>query len=162
MHAGLKFPALPPIARTGPTCEYFAMSLAYAQAVAQYGQAGPLASTREQSPQQLVESLLGGALTRIALARKALASGDAAARGQASTRAIEILGYLDGILDVSTGGALAQRLRSLYEYCIARIMHANLHRDDAAYAEVTVLVGTIKQAWDAMPASPRQAAGVSA
>ena len=94
------------------------MSVAYARAMQDYGRSGPLAAANEQSPQQLVACLLDGALTRIAVARRALVEGDAAARGQASTRIIEILGYLDGILDVQAGGDIAERLRGLYSYCV--------------------------------------------
>jgi flagellar protein FliS len=127
------------------------MSVAYARAMQDYGRSGPLAAANEQSPQQLVACLLDGALTRIAAARRALADGDAAARGQASTRIIEILGYLDGVLDMQAGGEIAERLRSLYAYCVRRIFAANRSADDGAYAEVAALVGAIKSAWDALP-----------
>lgn len=134
------------------------MSLAYAQAMQDYGRSGPLAAASEQSPQQLVACLLDGVLTRIATARRALQCGDAAERGAASTRIIEILGYLDGILDVEAGGEVAERLRSLYSYCLQRVFTANRQADDAAYAEVAALIGEIKTAWDALPAQ----AGVAA
>lgn len=134
------------------------MSVAYARAMQDYGRSGPLAAANEQSPQQLVACLLEGALTRIAAARRALLAGDPAARGQASTRIIEILGYLDGILDVEAGGDIAQRLRALYAYCVQRIFAANRGADDAAYAEVAALLGEIKSAWDALPVQAGAAA----
>lgn len=136
------------------------MSLAYAQAVNHYGQSGPLAHAAEQSPHQLIECLLAGALTRIAQARRALAEGNAAARGMHSSRVIEIIGYLDGILDASAGGDLTMRLRSLYEYCIRRIFDANTQHDDAAYKEVSELLSEVKSAWDQLPS--RLAASESA
>ena len=134
------------------------MSVAYARAMQDYGRSGPLAAANEQSPQQLVACLLDGALTRIAVARRALLAGDPAARGQASTRVIEILGYLDGILDVQAGGEIAERLRGLYGYCVQRIFAGNRSGDDAAYAEVAALIGSIKSAWDALPAQTGAAA----
>lgn len=136
------------------------MPVAYARAVDHYGQSGPLAAAAEQSPHQLIECLLAGALERIARARQALAGGDDAARRRASSRVVEIVGYLDGILDEQAGGEVARSLRGLYEYCVRRLFEANLHRDDAAYAEVAGLLGEIKRAWDAIPAGPRQ--GVAA
>lgn len=128
------------------------MSVAYAQAMQDYGRAGPLAAANEQSPQQLVACLLDGALSRVALARRAIGQGDAAARGAAATRIIEILGYLDGILDMQAGGDLAQRLRGLYSYCLQRVFEGNRQADDAAFAEVGALIAELKSAWDALPA----------
>lgn len=127
------------------------MSLAYAQAVNHYGQSGPLAHAAEQSPHQLIECLLAGALSRIAQARRALATGDASARGLHSSRVIDIIGYLDGILDAQAGGELTARLRSLYDYCIRRIFEANTQQDDAAYQEVAELISEVKSAWDQLP-----------
>lgn len=136
--------------------------MSYAHALSQYDTTGPIATAREQSPHRLIEMLLSGALSRIGTARQALRRNDCATRGSATTRAIEILGYLDAILDRQQGGTLAGQLEALYGYAIRRLALANATADDALFAEVASLVANIKNAWDAVESRAHANDGVIA
>jgi flagellar protein FliS len=46
------------------------------------------------------------------------------------------------------------RLAALYDYMAARLLHANLHNDQAALAEVGRLLGEIKTAWEEIADDP--------
>jgi flagellar protein FliS len=126
------------------------MNTAYQSAMKQYGHVGPLASAREQSPQQLVEMLIAGALQKIAQARQAQLAGDVPMRGRRTGEAVAVLGYLRGILDLKAGGEVATSLDALYGYCLQTLVQANLHDDAPRYAEVSDLLSEVKSAWDAM------------
>jgi flagellar protein FliS len=68
---------------------------------------------------------------------------------------------LKASLDPAGGGDIAARLASLYDYMVGQLLQANLKNDPKALANVESLLGTLRDAWDAIePAPPRpRAAG---
>lgn len=96
----------------------------------------------------LVGLLFDGALDAIAEARGALRSGDVATKGRAIGRAASIVDEgLNATLNLTDGGALASDLRALYNYIVARLVHANLHNDEAALEECGRLIEPLRSAW---------------
>lgn len=118
------------------------------QAARAYADVGLTSKAMSASPHQLIVMLFDGALAALRKAGFALAAGDVAARGNALSKAIDIIerGLRDA-LDLERGGELAERLDSLYDYMVRRLIHANLRGDGEAIAEVERLLDDIASAW---------------
>jgi flagellar protein FliS len=131
---------------------------------AAYSQAGVEAKSTTASPHELVLMLYDGALASIASASHHMRSGNVAEKGDAVSKAIEIIeNGLKACLDYRGGGDLADRLGALYEYMGNRLLHANLRNDNAALGEVSGLLRELRGAWqeissDSAVVSPTKAA----
>jgi flagellar protein FliS len=100
------------------------------------------------SPHRLVLMLMDGVLEAILQARGAIAARDVEAKGRAIGRASRILEEgLKAALDLKSGGELANNLHALYTYVIGRLMHANLHNDEATLLECQRLLQPVRDAW---------------
>jgi len=100
---------------------------------------------------QLIGLLFTSTLAAIAQARSALARRDMPAKADASSKAIRLVS--EGLMmavDRSVGD-LGEQLYQLWDYCSRRLLIAHLRQDDAVYAEVAALVGSISEAWAAIP-----------
>jgi flagellar secretion chaperone FliS len=129
------------------------------RAAAAYRSVGAESGIAEASPHQLIHLLFEGLQQSLNAARGALERGDVAAKGAQIQRAVRLLEEgLKAGLDEVRGGELAGRLRSLYDYCIERLTHANARNDGGALAEVSALIGPLAQAWKQMGESPARAA----
>ena len=107
---------------------------------------------------QLVSLLLEGVLSSIATARGALARGDVPAKCNSIAKAIRIIEEgLSTALDREGGGALAENLGALYDYCLRRLILANARNDDALMEEVMHLIEPIAQGWNEIKKSPLNA-----
>ena len=116
-------------------------ALAYRTVGAQSGVAGA-------SAHQLINLLFDGLAQSINLARGALSRGDVSGKGIQIQRAVRILEEgLKGGLDPQRGGELAEKLRTLYDYCIERLTFANLRNDGAALVEVSALIAPVAEGW---------------
>lgn len=101
----------------------------------------------QADPHALVAMLYDGVLSAVAQARSAGSTADPAVRGAATTRALRILEEgLKASLD-PRGGEIAGNLRMLYDYMIVRLLTANAHADDAAYAEVDAMLTQLREGW---------------
>ncbi|MDF1485776.1 flagellar export chaperone FliS [Ramlibacter sp. H39-3-26] len=119
-----------------------------ARAASTYRQVGVESSIDGATPHQLVSLLFDGLMQSLAEARGALARDDIAAKGRHIGRAVRILEEgLKGGLNDAQGGAVADNLRSLYDYCTVRLTYANLRNDDAGLAEVVELLAPVAQSW---------------
>lgn len=106
-------------------------------------------------PYKLILMLFDGALVAVASARAHMEQNNIAEKGQAVTRAIDIIANgLKASLDVQGGGELAERLGALYDYMCARLLYANVHNNQAALAEVAGLLGEIRGAWEEIADDP--------
>lgn len=126
------------------------MFAAYRSPASSYRQVAVETSIADADPHRLIAMLFDAALESIARARRALASGDIAGRGEAITRALRIIEEgLKASLD-DRGGEITRNLRSLYGYMLRRLLQANRAADDAMLAEVAGLVTTLRDAWAAI------------
>jgi flagellar protein FliS len=55
---------------------------------------------------------------------------------------------LNETLDMERGGQIAQNLRALYDYMLARLTLANATNDPRIVAEIASLVRKVKSGWD--------------
>lgn len=123
------------------------------QANALYQQTSVAGRVESADPHQLITLLLDGAIERIALARGHLRRGDVPAKGAAVTKAVAIMGELRVSLDHKAGGALAQRLDSLYDYITRRLLFAQLNNDDQTLAECMDLLDPVRKGWNGIRGS---------
>ncbi len=116
-----------------------------------YKQVGVQNEVTLANPHRLVQMLLDGALDRIAIAKGHMARSEIAEKGGNISKAIAIVDGLRMSLDGKSGGAIANNLDELYEYMGKRLLQANVDDNPAFLDEVAVLLGEIKNAWDAIP-----------
>ncbi len=121
---------------------------ASSRAAAAYKRVAADTGVQGADPHQLVTMLFEALLQSLVRARSALESGDIAAKGTAIGKAVRILEEgLKAGLNMGQGGDLAQNLRGMYDYSIARLTHANLRNDAAALAEVSALIEPVADSW---------------
>jgi len=115
---------------------------------AAYAQVGVETAVPEADPHQLILLLFEGAKSAIVQARANLDSGHIAAKGEAVSKAIDIIDNgLKASLNTDAGGELVANLAALYDYMVRRLLWANLKNDRAALDEVATLLGEIHSAW---------------
>ncbi|AXF58628.1 flagella export chaperone FliS [Leclercia sp. W6] len=107
------------------------------------------------SQQQLIIMLFDGALSALVRARLFLQDGNIPAKGQALSKAINIIenGLKLG-LDEDNGDELTQNLIALYAYMVRRLLQANVRNDVNAIEEVENLLRNIADGWKEAAGSP--------
>lgn len=138
------------------------MALGYSRGAGAYQQIRTGGGIEVADAHGLITLLMDGALERIRLAIACIATGNIASRGEAISKAIEIIGGLQSALDHNVETSLVERLDALYDYMSRRLLHANLHADTEALDEVAGLLGQVRDSWVAIPAEARQVAGAGA
>ena len=128
-------------------------------AISAYRKVGIDAAVEVADPYRLVLLLFSGAQAAIGNARAAMQQQQIAAKGEAISKAIDIIGNgLKVSLDLEKGGEIAERLDALYDYLVLRLLRANLDNDLGALEEVAGLLEEIHGAWrEIEPNVPRQA-----
>jgi len=128
-------------------------------AISAYRKVGIDAAVEVADPYRLVLLLFSGAQAAIGNARAAMQQQKIAAKGEAISKAIDIIGNgLKVSLDLEKGGEIAERLDALYDYLVLRLLRANLDNDLGALEEVAGLLEEIHGAWrEISPNVPRQA-----
>jgi flagellar protein FliS len=120
-----------------------------------YRSVGAIGQVSDADPHRLVQTMFATTLDRIAAARGCMERGQVAEKGENLSKAIGIIGGLDGALDLERGGSIAANLRELYDYASRRLLEANARDDVGALDEVAALIREIKSAWDALPLAPK-------
>ncbi|BCG08969.1 MULTISPECIES: flagellar export chaperone FliS [Buttiauxella] len=113
-----------------------------------YAQIGVESAVMSASPHQLIVLLFDGALSALVRARLFMQQGELAAKGEALSKAINIIDNgLKAGLDNEQGGEIAENLSSLYDYMIRQLMLANLRNNVELIEEVEGLLTNIADAW---------------
>ena len=107
------------------------------------------------SPHKLIQMLIEGALAKVRVARHAIEKQDLVAKCENIDWALAIIGGLRGSLDLESGGVIAEKLDSLYEYISMQLALANARNDPLLLTEVMELLGEIKTGWDGIEAKVR-------
>lgn len=119
-------------------------------ALAQYKRINTESALEGASPHRLIQMLLNGALERLSQARGAMARNDMAQKGAMLGKAVSIIGGLQDSLDTNADEQLASNLDALYDYMQRRLLEANLRNDTDLLDEVSGLLVTVKDGWDAI------------
>ena len=105
-----------------------------------------------QSKGRLIVLLYDGAIKFMRLAIRELEKGDYKAKGEYISRAQDIINELNAVLDVETGGEIADNLRKLYCFMNTQLSKANIKRDPQIIREVITLMEELNQSWRAITA----------
>ena len=124
----------------------------YNSSASAYAKIGTESGAMSASSHQLITMLFEGAKTAIARARLHMANKEIAAKGNAISKAINIVDNgLKASLDAEAGGKagaeLVANLSALYDYISQRLMFANLRNDPALLDEADRLLESIGSAW---------------
>jgi flagellar protein FliS len=124
------------------------------KAVNQY-QSADNSSIEFADPHELILRLMNGAIERISQGKGAMHHGDVKQKGECLSKAISIIGGLEGCLDHSQPGNLSINLSALYQYMIISLTEANISDDIAKLNEISDLLLEIKSAWEQIPEQAR-------
>ena len=100
---------------------------------------------------KLIQMLFDGLMTSLADAEGHFERNDIKGKHDAIGRSTKIIVGLQGALDFSQGGELATNLSDLYDYCVRRLLKANIRNDIDGIKEVRSLLNEIKGAWEEIP-----------
>ena len=112
-----------------------------------YQQVRSRGGAESADPHGLITLLLDGALERIVQARGHMQRSEIAAKGEAISRCIKIIGGLRDSLDSKVDPVLVDRLDSLYEYMSRRLVQANVRNDTSILDEVSNLLSQVRNSW---------------
>jgi flagellar protein FliS len=119
-------------------------------ALRQYQKVSSQAQTAVATPHRLVQMLMEAGLDRIAQAKGAIERKDVGAKGTSISKAIEIVGGLREGLDMEKQAEALADVDSLYVYMMKRLAEANIKTDPRILDEVSGLLTTVKEGWDAI------------
>ncbi|MBM7036336.1 flagellar export chaperone FliS [Vibrio ulleungensis] len=103
------------------------------------------------SPHKVIQMLMAGAIERLVQGKAAMLQGNIAVKGERLGKALDIVVSLRGCLSMDDGGEIAQNLDQLYDFMIARIIHANQNNEPEPIDDVIDIIREIKSAWDQIP-----------
>jgi flagellar secretion chaperone FliS len=125
------------------------------QGAAQYRSVRSHGLIAEASPARLVQIMFEQILAHLATAQGCMGRihdnlplNDVVIKGKAMGKAIRLIDQLNGTLDMERGQKIAENLRSLYVYMLARLTQANVSNDAKIVAEVASLIQKVKTGWD--------------
>jgi flagellar secretion chaperone FliS len=109
----------------------------------------------DASPTRLVQIMFEQILAQLATAQGCMERidnnmplNDVVTKGKALGKAIGLIDQLNSTLDMERGQKIAENLRALYVYMLARLTLANVNNDATIVVEVMSLVQKIKNGWD--------------
>jgi flagellar protein FliS len=125
------------------------------QGAAQYRSVRNHGLVAAASPARLVQIMFEQILTHLATAQGCMGRiannmplTEVVTKGKAMGKAIRLIDQLNNTLDMERGQQIAENLRSLYVYMLARLTLANISNDSQIVAEVASLVQKVKAGWD--------------
>lgn len=108
------------------------------------------AAVTTQSSGRIVVMLYEGAVKFLKLAIKEMEADNAEDKGRYIQKALDIIFELNTVLDMETGGGIAQNLRSMYQFMIRHLNQANLKQDANMIREVIGLLEELNEGWKAI------------
>lgn len=125
------------------------------KAAAQYRVVRNHGLVAEASPTRLVQIMFEHIVSQLTIARGCMERikdnrplKEVTAKVTAVSKAMALIGQLNGTLDMERGAEVARNLRALYEYSLNRLALANATNDPRLVAEVAGLIAEIKLGWD--------------
>jgi len=107
------------------------------------------------SPARLVQIMFEQILSHLVIAQGCMERiknnmplPEVVAKGKSLGKAIRLINQLNNTLDMDRGREIADNLRSLYVYMLARLTTANINNDPAIVGEVMSLLQKVKAGWD--------------
>src|SRR4051812_7705148 len=118
-----------------------------------YGQPKALASygriaNSETNPLKQIVMLYDGAIKFLNMTAADIDAADLAAKAEHSNRALDIVNYLQSILNFEQGGTVAESLDRLYRSIIVLILRASAELDAALMRRAAELLVPVRDAWE--------------
>jgi len=120
----------------------------YSKGAKGYSQVSLQTEVMEADPHKLIQLLLEGSLTRLAMAKSFIEQGEVEKKNEKIGQVVEILGSLQESLDHERGGDISMNLERLYDYMSRRLFEANRLNDNDIITEVMGLLLEIKTGWE--------------
>jgi len=125
-----------------------------ANALASYGRV----ANSDNDPLQQVVMLYDGAIKFMRQAASDVESREIALKAEHVNRALDILNYLQSILDFERGRDVAQILDNLYTLVSMKILRASAKLDAKEMREAAELLAPVRDSWFQIANSPKAAA----
>ena len=100
---------------------------------------------------QLIQMLFDGLIASLSDAEGHFERNDIKGKNASIGRANKIIIGLQSALDFEKSKELSQNLSDLYDYCIRRLLKANIRNDVEGIVEVKGLMNEIRSAWNMVP-----------
>ena len=125
-----------------------------------YPKSNPLASygrvaNSENDPLQQVVMLYDGAIKFLRLAGADIDSGNLVAKAEHTNRALDILNYLQSILDFEQGGEVAHTLDRLYTLVSMKVLRGSANLDSKAICAAAELLAPVRDSWNQIAAEEK-------
>lgn len=112
-------------------------------AIAAYGKV----ANAETNPLQQIVMLYDGAIKFLRLAATDIEDGNLVAKAEHTNRALDIIIYLQSILDFERGGDVAPVLNNLYAHVSADTLRASAQLDSTLLRQTADLLVPVREAW---------------
>ena len=103
-----------------------------------------------QSKGRLIVMLYDGAIKFMRLAIVEMEKKNYEAKGRYINKALDIINELNVVLDMDTGGEIANNLRKLYIFMSNRLSQANIKCDPELVRDVIKLMEELNRGWKAI------------
>ncbi len=120
----------------------------YTKGAKEYSQVSLQTEVMEADPHKLIQLLLEGALTRLAMAKQFIDIDNFELKNEKIGSAIDIICALQESLNHERGGEISVNLERLYDYMTRRLFDANRTNDTSIINEVMGLLLEIKSGWE--------------
>ncbi|MER3427125.1 MAG: flagellar export chaperone FliS [Pyrinomonas sp.] len=117
--------------------------IAKPNALASYGR---VANAETDRLQQIV-MLYDGAIRFLRLAARSIETGDLQTKAEQTNRALDVIAYLQAILDFERGGDVARTLDHLYNQVAALVLRASATLDAETMRRAADLLVPVRDAW---------------
>jgi flagellar secretion chaperone FliS len=103
-----------------------------------------------QTQGRIVVMLYEGAIKFLKQAVTSMQAGDHETKSRFLTKAEDIISELNTVLDMESGGEIANNLRALYMFMIRNLHEANIKKDVNKIEEIIKLLEELNQSWKAI------------
>ena len=118
---------------------------------ARYQTVNNVSSVTGRSPIELVILVYDRIADQLLAAEAAITANRRAALGEAVQQAIDLIEQgLVAALNHDQGGEVSANLGRVYDYCLRRLLQANLWRDIEMLREVAQLLAELRAGWEAI------------
>lgn len=131
----------------------------YKKGAQQYSRVSIETEIANADPHRLIQLLLEGALTRLAMAKQHIENKDIESKNAKLSQVVDILGTLQESLDHEKGGEISSNLERLYDYITRRVFDANRLNDLDILNEVMGLLLEVKSGWEGIRESYEELKG---
>ena len=102
----------------------------------------------ESDPIRQIVMLYDGAIKFLNMTATDIENGDIIAKAEHSGRALDIICYLQSILDFERGGDVAQSLDNLYRSITVLVLRASAELDGGLMRRAAELLAPVRDAWE--------------